>query len=81
LQPPEERIMPYLSDVEKKAYLTVKDGEVLVFGHTHRPFIRNDSKIVNTGSWVKDAAHSRFVENKFQTCTQVGYDKREKELI
>ena len=63
LLPPEQRLKPYLADVEKKAYSTVKDGEILVFGHTHRPFISDDGKIVNTGSWVKEAEfHNTFLE-------------------
>ena len=41
--------------VEKDACKQVKPGEVLVFGHTHRPFINKNETVVNTGSWVKDA--------------------------
>jgi predicted phosphodiesterase len=61
--PPEERLEPYINDVEKKAYATVNNGETLIFGHTHRPFVSNDHKLVNTGSWVSDAdIHNTFVE-------------------
>jgi UDP-2,3-diacylglucosamine pyrophosphatase LpxH len=60
---PEERLKPYLSDVEKKAYSTVNADETLIFGHTHRPFISSDGKLLNTGSWVSDAEfHNTFVE-------------------
>ena len=63
LLPPEERLKSSISDVEKKAYSTVNDGQVLVFGHTHRPFISSDLKLVNCGSWVKDAKiNNTFVE-------------------
>jgi UDP-2,3-diacylglucosamine pyrophosphatase LpxH len=63
LQPPEQRLQPYLTDVEKKAWSSVKDGETLIFGHTHRPFISKDRKVVNVGSWVIDAqVHNTFVE-------------------
>jgi UDP-2,3-diacylglucosamine pyrophosphatase LpxH len=63
LLPPEERLKSYLSDVEKKAHASVNDGETLVFGHTHRPFISSDDKIINTGSWVTEAEfHNTFVE-------------------
>lgn len=40
--------------VEVNAAESVKEGEVLVFGHTHRPLISRDGKIANTGSWVSD---------------------------
>ncbi|HZT36198.1 MAG TPA: hypothetical protein VFA15_09780, partial [Nitrososphaera sp.] len=37
--------------------------EILVFGHTHRPFVSLDGKVVNSGSWVADAAIANtFVE-------------------
>lgn len=63
LLPPEERLKPYVGDVEKKAYTSVNEGEVLIFGHTHRPFVSDDMKLVNTGSWVSDAeVHNTFVE-------------------
>ena len=51
---PEVRLEPYLSDVEKKAVSDVKNGERLVFGHTHKPFVSRDMRLVNSGSWVKD---------------------------
>jgi UDP-2,3-diacylglucosamine pyrophosphatase LpxH len=63
LQPPEQRLQPYLMDVEKKAWSSVNEGETLIFGHTHRPFISKDRKVVNVGSWVIDAkVHNTFVE-------------------
>ncbi len=61
--PPEKRSQSLISDIERKAYLTVKDEQVLVFGHTHRPFISKDLKLVNSGCWVKDAEiNNTFVE-------------------
>ena len=63
LQPPEQRLGPYLTDVERKAQSSLNDGERLVFGHTHRPFISDDKRIANAGSWVGDAQiHNTFVE-------------------
>lgn len=63
MQPPEQRLKPYLTDVEKKAWSSVKEGETLIFGHTHRPFISTDGKIANAGSWVIDAdLHNTFIE-------------------
>ncbi len=63
LLPPEERLKPTLSNVERKAYSTIQDDQVLIFSHTHRPFISSDKRLINCGSWVKDAPiHNTFVE-------------------
>jgi UDP-2,3-diacylglucosamine pyrophosphatase LpxH len=52
-----------LHGVEKKADSTVKLGEVLVFGHTHRPFINKAENIANTGSWlITEPIHNTFVQ-------------------
>ena len=62
-QPPEMRLSQILGDVEKRAVSSVKKGEILVFGHTHHPFINEDENVVNTGSWVKDSPiHNTIVE-------------------
>ncbi|HEC88892.1 MAG TPA: UDP-2,3-diacylglucosamine diphosphatase [Thermoplasmata archaeon] len=37
----------------KNILLGMKRNEKLIFGHTHRPFLSEDT--ANTGSWVKDA--------------------------
>ena len=59
---PQERLKETLKGVEKKARSTVKPGEVLVFGHTHRPFINKEENLVNTGSWLMNApVHNTFV--------------------
>ena len=62
--PPEKRLGDlFLPDVEKTAYQSVGEGETLIFGHTHRPLVSSDHKLVNTGSWVSDAQPSNtFVE-------------------
>jgi UDP-2,3-diacylglucosamine pyrophosphatase LpxH len=63
LLPPETRLESYLPDVERKAYESVGQGETLVFGHTHRPFVSNDQKVINSGCWVSDAQISNtFVQ-------------------
>jgi len=41
-----------VSDV-KRLFLGIKKDESLVFGHTHRPFLK--ANVANTGSWVSDA--------------------------
>ncbi|MDA4117343.1 MAG: metallophosphoesterase [Thaumarchaeota archaeon] len=63
MQPPEQRLQFTLSEVEGKAFASRQEGEILVFGHTHRPFVSADGNVVNTGSWVKDApVHGTYIE-------------------
>jgi UDP-2,3-diacylglucosamine pyrophosphatase LpxH len=61
-RPPEERLkdMP----LEQNACKDVKANQVLVFGHTHRPFVNKKENVANTGSWVTDAAaeYNTYVE-------------------
>jgi predicted phosphodiesterase len=52
---PEKRLSQILGDVEHHACSTVKKGEILVFGHTHHPFINEAENVVNTGCWVTDS--------------------------
>jgi UDP-2,3-diacylglucosamine pyrophosphatase LpxH len=59
---PEARLVSTLGDVEKRACSSVNAGEVLVFGHTHRPFMTKGENVVNSGSWVTDApVHNTYV--------------------
>ncbi len=59
---PEDRLKEILTDVERRACSSVKEGEVLVFGHTHRPFMNRSENVVNSGSWVLDApVHNTYV--------------------
>ncbi|MDP3012658.1 MAG: UDP-2,3-diacylglucosamine diphosphatase [Candidatus Subteraquimicrobiales bacterium] len=49
----------------KYLLLGMQPTENLVFGHTHRPFISKDKKVVNTGSWIneiKKKYQNSFVE-------------------
>jgi UDP-2,3-diacylglucosamine pyrophosphatase LpxH len=63
MQRPEDRLAPYIGDVEKRAFSSLAQGEKLVFGHTHRPFVSSDGRVANSGSWVTDAAvHNTYVE-------------------
>ena len=60
---PEDRLKDSLDKINLTAGNTVKPGEVLIFGHTHAPFINKAENVVNTGSWVKDSAiHNTYVE-------------------
>ena len=38
---------------EEKAADSVQEDQVLIFGHTHRPFANDDRRLFNTGSWLK----------------------------
>ncbi len=61
--PPEQRLAPYLTDVENRACSSLNEGEILVFGHTHRPFVSTTGRVVNTGSWVSNApVHNTYAE-------------------
>jgi len=52
---PEERLKDSLNRVNATACKQAKPGEILVFGHTHVPFMNKAENVVNTGSWVKDS--------------------------
>ena len=54
LTPPKDRLSTAFSGVEKKAAASVEEGQLLIFGHTHRPFVSPSQNLVNTGSWVSD---------------------------
>jgi predicted phosphodiesterase len=59
---PEDRLKDTLGAVERLACSSVMPGEVLVFGHTHRPFVNRSENVVNSGSWVTDApVHDTYV--------------------
>jgi hypothetical protein len=45
---PSVRLKETLGGVERKAIASVQPGEVLVFGHTHRPFINDLGNAANT---------------------------------
>ena len=60
---PEDRLKDSLDKINLAACNDVKAGEVLIFGHTHVPFVNKMENVANTGSWVKDAAiHNTYVE-------------------
>jgi UDP-2,3-diacylglucosamine pyrophosphatase LpxH len=51
------------SVVESIARDSLKEDEVLVFGHTHRPFVSEDRRLVNAGSWVNEGeVNNTYVE-------------------
>ena len=59
---PEERLKDSMDRVEKRALASVQPNEVLVFGHTHRPFVNKDENLSNSGSWIKSSTiHNTYV--------------------
>ena len=61
---PEIRLKNRIEGIEKLAYAEVhgKPGHMLIFGHTHHPFISQGENLVNTGSWVKEGVpHNTYV--------------------
>jgi UDP-2,3-diacylglucosamine pyrophosphatase LpxH len=61
---PGERLKDKLEEVEMRSYDVIKGkaNNILVFGHTHHPFISTNGDLVNSGSWVKDATpHNTYV--------------------
>jgi len=60
---PEIRLKETRQDIEKKAHRAAGRDAILVFGHTHVPFINETNTVVNTGSWVfESSVHNTFVE-------------------
>ena len=64
MTPPEERLKQYLTSVEAKACSSHDNNEILVFGHTHRPFVSDDKRVINTGSWICEP-QSNYIFNTF----------------
>lgn len=63
LEPAESRLAKTVDIINRQACSSVKDGEVLVFGHTHRPFINKKENVANTGSWIKnELVNKSYVE-------------------
>jgi len=63
MTPPNVRLSATFGEVEKKAAQSVQDGQLLVFGHTHRPFVSPTQNLVNAGSWVNDEkTYNTYVE-------------------
>ena len=61
---PQERLKKDSVDkINAAACKEVKPNEILIFGHTHVPFINKAENLANSGSWVKDAnPHDTYVE-------------------
>jgi UDP-2,3-diacylglucosamine pyrophosphatase LpxH len=61
---PAIRLFDKLEKLESRALEEVrgKPGQILVFGHTHHPFISKGEELVNSGSWVTESLlHNTYV--------------------
>jgi UDP-2,3-diacylglucosamine pyrophosphatase LpxH len=62
LRKPKDRVTVTTDDIQNKACSEVEPGEILVFGHTHVPFINKSGTVVNTGCWMMDEPiHNTYV--------------------
>ncbi len=64
---PKTRLTNGVQDIDKRAMKEQErtPNEILIYGHTHRPFINKQENVVNSGSWVSDAiVHNTYVELK-----------------
>jgi UDP-2,3-diacylglucosamine pyrophosphatase LpxH len=59
----ERKMKETILDEKRQEYSKLKPKEILIYGHTHQPYINESENMVNTGSWVTDASvHNTFVE-------------------
>jgi UDP-2,3-diacylglucosamine pyrophosphatase LpxH len=54
MSPPEVRLAGTFSTVENNAISSVESDQILVFGHTHHPFLNAAKNVANSGSWVSN---------------------------
>ena len=60
---PHERLKNSVDKINAAACKDVKPNEILVFGHTHMPFINKAENVANSGSWVTDVTpHNTYIE-------------------
>ena len=65
-------------DIEKRAYEYSRHGDLLVFGHTHSPFVSSDKKLANCGSWLSNVAISNtYLEIRGKEIHLMQYGKGE----
>ena len=49
----------------KYPLLGMKLGDILIFGHTHRPYLDSENSVINTGAWVADMLVPKWFEEKY----------------
>ena len=58
-----DKVKEFACSKVRNIFLGLQSDEKLIFGHTHRPFINEDTG--NTGSWVKEVPeHNTYIEIK-----------------
>jgi len=67
-----QKVDAFAKSVARSIPLGLKPSDILVFGHTHRPFI--DARTVNTGSWIVDEnkqehTYAEITDNAFNLRT------------
>lgn len=78
MTPPKDRLGHVMTEVEKRAFDSVGSNEILIFGHTHRPFVSSDNKLANSGSWLSDEqTYNTYVEIKGKEIHLMQYGKGE----
>lgn len=67
-----QKVDPFAKSVARVIPLGLKPSDILIFGHTHRPF--TDTDTVNTGSWIidenkKEHTYAEITNNSFHLRT------------
>ncbi len=75
---PHDRLKSDLSEVERRANANIKGDEILVFGHTHKPFVNEKRNLANSGSWVKDEkTHNTYIKINDGVLNLMRYENNE----
>lgn len=70
VQPAEERqgmdiIDKFAKSKAKYPLLGMQLSDILVFGHTHRPFFDLENNVINTGGWISDMMTPAWFKTKY----------------
>ena len=55
-----DKIFKLANSKSKCLLLGIQPDEILIFGHTHEPFINNEKTVVNAGSWVNELESEEY---------------------
>lgn len=55
-----KKIYNLATSQSKYFLLGMKPDEILIFGHTHGPFINDENTVANTGSWVNELKQKEY---------------------
>lgn len=70
LQTPEQRqgmdaIDKFAKSKARSPLLGMQLNDILIFGHTHRPYIDHENNVVNTGAWISDMLVPTWFEEEY----------------